>query len=115
MSYLETTRNVNKETAESPAIGLCCTSTPIWQLPGLDIPLIMQQMNYECGSTVHSRDLVNSLSILYVRVGGGMKQLLLPNQPLAVCDKTASSLASLAREDIFISVSTLFYDGGGCC
>jgi len=41
--------------------------------------------------------------------------LLLPNQPLAVCDKTAGNLASLNRTDIFISPSTWFYDGGGCC
>jgi hypothetical protein len=40
---------------------------------------------------------------------------LLPNQPLAICDKTAGALAELKREDIFISESTFFYDGGGCC
>jgi hypothetical protein len=41
--------------------------------------------------------------------------ILMPNQPLAVCDKTAAALAALKREDIFISGSTWFYDGGGCC
>ena len=41
--------------------------------------------------------------------------VLLPNMPLAVCDKTAGALASLKRDDIFISGSTFFYDGGGCC
>ena len=41
--------------------------------------------------------------------------VLLPNQPLAVCDKTAGALAALGRNDIFISPSTYFYDGGGCC
>ena len=40
---------------------------------------------------------------------------LLKNQPLAICDKTASVLASLGRDDIFISESTYHYDGGGCC
>ena len=40
---------------------------------------------------------------------------LLQNQPLAVCDKTANTLAQLNRKDIFISESTYFYDGGGCC
>jgi SAM-dependent methyltransferase len=40
---------------------------------------------------------------------------LTPNQPLAVCDKTAGNLAALNRNDIFISGSTYFYDGGGCC
>ena len=41
--------------------------------------------------------------------------LLMSNMPLAVCDKTAGALGSLNREDIFISDSTWFYDGGGCC
>lgn len=40
---------------------------------------------------------------------------LLPNQSLAVCDKTAGALKGLNRNDIFISESTWFYDGGGCC
>ena len=75
LSYLETTKNVYKDAAENPNIGLCCTTTPIWQLPGLDIPVIMQQMNYGCGSTVNPRDLVNNPKILYVGVGGGMELL----------------------------------------
>ncbi len=37
------------------------------------------------------------------------------NQPLAICDKTAKNLSDLGRDDIFISDSTWFYDGGGCC
>jgi len=37
------------------------------------------------------------------------------NQPLAVCDKTARALAALGRNDIYLSESTWFYDGGGCC
>ena len=74
-TYLETTRNVYKEAAEKPDVGLCCTTTPIWQLPGLDMPVIMQQMNYGCGSTVNPRDLVNNPRILYVGVGGGMELL----------------------------------------
>ncbi len=41
--------------------------------------------------------------------------LLFPDQPLSVCDKTAGALAILGRNDIFISESTYFYDGGGCC
>ncbi len=74
-SYLTTTANVYKEAAENPQIGLCCTTTPIWQLPNLDIPTIMLQMNYGCGSTVHPRDLVNEPTVLYVGVGGGMELL----------------------------------------
>jgi hypothetical protein len=41
--------------------------------------------------------------------------ILVDNQPLAVCDKTADAIASLGREDIHITDSTFFYDGGGCC
>ncbi len=41
--------------------------------------------------------------------------VLLKNQPLAICDKTAGAIASLNRDDIFISESTFHYDGGGCC
>ena len=37
-TYLETTRNVYKGTAENPQKGLCCTTTPVWQLPGLEMP-----------------------------------------------------------------------------
>jgi len=75
MSYLETTHDVYKEAALSPDIGLCCTTNPIWELPGLKIPKIMQEMNYGCGSTVHARDLTNNPKILYVGVGGGMELL----------------------------------------
>lgn len=74
-TYLETTRNVYKEAAENPQKGLCCSTTPVWQLPGLRIPKRMLDMNYGCGSTVHPRDLVNAPSILYVGVGGGMELL----------------------------------------
>jgi SAM-dependent methyltransferase len=75
MSYLETTQQVYKKAALTPDVGLCCTTNPIWELPGLKIPTIMQQMNYGCGSTVHARDLTNSPKILYVGVGGGMELL----------------------------------------
>ncbi|WP_166967181.1 arsenosugar biosynthesis arsenite methyltransferase ArsM [Yeosuana marina] len=75
MSYLETTHNVYKDAALTPDVGLCCTTNPIWELPGLKIPKIMQEMNYGCGSTVHARDLTNNPKMLYVGVGGGMELL----------------------------------------
>lgn len=74
-NYLKTTEDVYREAALKPQEGLCCTTTPVWQLPGLDIPEIMLEMNYGCGSTVHPRDLVNQPDILYVGVGGGMELL----------------------------------------
>ena len=73
--YLDTTVDVYKQAALKPDVGLCCTTTPVWQLPGLDIPKIMLEMNYGCGSTVHPRDLVHQPRILYVGVGGGMEVL----------------------------------------
>lgn len=75
MSYLETTKNVYKAAALTPDVGLCCTTNPVWELPGLKIPNIMQEMNYGCGSTVHARDLMHNPKILYVGVGGGMELL----------------------------------------
>ncbi len=75
MSYLKTAHDLYKEVALKPDIGLCCTTNAVWELPGLKIPKIMQEMNYGCGSTVHARDLVNNPKVLYVGVGGGMELL----------------------------------------
>ncbi|MBL7473037.1 arsenosugar biosynthesis arsenite methyltransferase ArsM [Robertkochia sediminum] len=75
MSYLNTTKDLYREAALTPDVGLCCTTNPVWELPGLKIPKIMQEMNYGCGSTVNARDLVNNPKILYVGVGGGMELL----------------------------------------
>ncbi len=75
MSYLEATNDLYKQAAITPDVGLCCTTNPVWQLPGLSIPTIMQEMNYGCGSTVSASDLVNNPKVLYVGVGGGMELL----------------------------------------
>lgn len=75
MSYLDATNTLYKEAALTPDVGLCCTTNPIWELPGLKIPKIMQEMNYGCGSTVNARDLTNEPKMLYVGVGGGMELL----------------------------------------
>lgn len=72
-SYLDTTVDVYREAALTPDVGLCCTTTPVWALPELNMPSIMLEMNYGCGSTVNPRDLVNEPTILYVGVGGGME------------------------------------------
>ncbi len=74
-TYFSTVNNVYKKAAENPDVGLCCTTTPIWQLPDLHIPPKMLEMNYGCGSTVHPRDLANNPTVLYVGVGGGMELL----------------------------------------
>lgn len=74
-NYFDTVTDVYKAAAENPDVGLCCTTTPIWQLPDLYIPPKMLEMNYGCGSTVHPRDLINNPTVLYVGVGGGMELL----------------------------------------
>lgn len=73
--YLAVTKDIYKDAALTPNVGLCCTTTPVWAFPGLEIPKIMQEMNYGCGSTVNPRDLVKNPKILYVGVGGGMELL----------------------------------------
>jgi len=75
MSYLDVTSDLYKEAALTPDVGLCCTTNPIWQFPGLSIPKIMQEMNYGCGSTVSAQDLIDDPKVLYVGVGGGMELL----------------------------------------
>ena len=74
-NYLQTTADFYREAAITPNVGLCCTTTPVWVLPELDMPKRMLQMNYGCGSTVNPRDLGNSPTVLYVGVGGGMELL----------------------------------------
>lgn len=75
MSYLDTTADLYKEAALTPEEGLCCTTNPVWQFPGLSIPKIMLEMNYGCGSTVSAQDLIDDPKVLYVGVGGGMELL----------------------------------------
>ena len=74
-SYLVTARDVYAKAALEPEAGLCCTASPVWQLPGLTMPPRMLEMNYGCGSTVHPRDLANAPTVLYVGVGGGLELL----------------------------------------
>lgn len=74
-TYLKTAESIYKDAAENPQEGLCCTTTPIWQLPDLSIPTKMLSMNYGCGSTVHPRDMNKNSRVLYVGVGGGMELL----------------------------------------
>jgi ubiquinone/menaquinone biosynthesis C-methylase UbiE len=75
MSYLETTAKFYAEVAETPQVGLCCVQSSPLQLPGLNIPQPMQQMNYGCGTTVHPAELINEPTVLYVGVGGGLEAL----------------------------------------
>jgi ubiquinone/menaquinone biosynthesis C-methylase UbiE len=75
MGYLETTAQFYAEVAETPQVGLCCVQTHPLQLPGLTVPLRMQQMNYGCGTTVHPTELFGEPTVLYIGVGGGLEAL----------------------------------------
>jgi ubiquinone/menaquinone biosynthesis C-methylase UbiE len=75
MTYLETAAKFYREVAQTPQIGLCCVQSTPLQLPGLKIPVKMQEMNYGCGTTVHPTELINQPTVLYVGVGGGLEAL----------------------------------------
>jgi hypothetical protein len=45
----------------------------------------------------------------------GDGHLLTRDMPMSVCDKTAKKMQDLQRDDILVTDSTWFYDGGGCC
>ena len=47
-------------------------------------------------------------------IDDGKGHVLVQNQPIAVCDKTAAALAQV-DDQIHISESTWHYNGGGCC
>jgi hypothetical protein len=46
MSYLDIQTTCTKKAALTPDVGLCCTTTPIWKFPGLEIPKIMQKNGF---------------------------------------------------------------------
>ena len=73
--YLDTTADFYRDAALEPQDQLCCTTTPVWKLPELDVPDAMIEMNYGCGSTVHLQDLDAGMSVLYVGVGAGLEAL----------------------------------------
>jgi SAM-dependent methyltransferase len=74
-NYLDTVIDVYAEAATQPDAKLCCTTSPLWRFPDLQIPPTMLAMNYGCGSTVDPRDLHADDTILYVGVGGGLEAL----------------------------------------
>ena len=103
MSYLDTTRDLYKEAALTPQVGLCCVTSQTRFLPDLTIPDVMQEMNYGCGTTVHFGDLNPKETILYIGVGGGLEALqfaYFTRQPQAVIavDKVPEMLDK-AREN----------------
>lgn len=106
MSYLNTTVQFYADAAETPQVGLCCVSTPLLRLPGLQVPDIMQQMNYGCGSTVHPVELSGNPTVLYIGVGGGLEALQFayfsrkPNAVIAIDPVPEMRLAARQNLDL---------------
>ncbi|MCU0567246.1 MAG: arsenosugar biosynthesis arsenite methyltransferase ArsM [Oculatellaceae cyanobacterium Prado106] len=110
MSYLETTAQFYSQVAETPEVGLCCVQSSPLQLPELKIPLLMQQMNYGCGTTVHPAELAGQPNVLYVGVGGGLEALqfayfsrkpgaVIAVDPVAEMREAAAQNLELAEQD----------------
>lgn len=77
MDYREAVAELYTEAALQTQSALCCTTSPVWSLPGLNPPQEMLDKNYGCGSTVHPRDLSRAERVLYVGVGAGLEVLQL--------------------------------------
>lgn len=75
MTYLDSAAQFYSEVAQTPEVGLCCVQSTPLKLPGLNIPITMQEMNYGCGTTVHPAELSEQPTVLYVGVGGGLEAL----------------------------------------
>ena len=50
--YHTTTHDVYREAALNPEKGLCCTTTPVWQLPELKIPQNLSLIHIFAGKAV---------------------------------------------------------------
>lgn len=89
---------------------------------GLDEDLLLETIEVACFKTPVADDgpcIFTGRSAVYTgpdeTFNDGKGHLLHQNLPQPVCDKTAGALESLGREDLFVTESTWFYDGGGCC
>ncbi|MFP4134442.1 MAG: arsenosugar biosynthesis arsenite methyltransferase ArsM [Cyanobacteriota bacterium] len=117
MTYLETTAKFYQEVAETPEVGLCCVQNGSFQLPGLNIPTAMEEMNYGCGTTVQPTELMNQPTVLYVGVGGGLEALqfayfsprpeaVIAVEPVAAMREAAQqNLATAAEENSWFDPS----------
>lgn len=110
MTYLETAAQFYSDVAQTPQVGLCCVQSSPLQLPDLKIPCKMQDMNYGCGTTVHSTELSNQPTVLYVGVGGGLEALqfayfsrrpggVIAVDPVAAMREAASTNLETAAKD----------------
>jgi len=109
-SYHETVRDVYREAALRPAANLCCVPQAPRYLPGLDIPDIMHEMNYGCGTTVHLQDMRKEQTALYVGVGGGIEALQLayfcrrPGGVIAI--DPVAEMRDIARQNLELAAET---------
>ena len=109
-NYHDTVIDVYREAAEAPAENLCCIPMPPQYLPGLHIPSIMHEMNYGCGSTVHSTDMRKGQKVAYVGVGGGIEALQLayytrsPGGVIAV--DPVAEMREAARKNLELAAET---------
>jgi len=100
--YRDTVEQLYAAAAVEPQPALCCTQTPVWKLPGLQVPRAMLERNYGCGTTVHPRELADAERVLYVGVGAGMEALQMsyfvrrPGGVLAI-DKVDAMLETAAE------------------
>ncbi|MEM7577179.1 MAG: arsenosugar biosynthesis arsenite methyltransferase ArsM [Planctomycetota bacterium] len=109
-TYHDTVKSVYADAAAAPADNLCCVPMAPRYLPGLDIPKVMHQMNYGCGSTVHLQDMTADQTCLYVGVGGGLEALELayfsrrPGGVIAV--DPVAEMREAARKNLELAAET---------
>ncbi len=109
-SYHDTVLDVYRDAALKPAANLCCVPQAPRFLPGLDVPDIMHEMNYGCGSTVHLQDMRKNQTALYVGVGGGLEALQLayfcrrPGGVVAV--DPVAEMRDVARKNLDLAAET---------
>jgi ubiquinone/menaquinone biosynthesis C-methylase UbiE len=77
VSYHDVVVDVYRQAAMEPDGALCCVTQAPRYLPGLEIPEIMYDMDYGCGTTIHLEDMNKDQTVLYVGVGGGLEALQL--------------------------------------
>ncbi|MEM6799519.1 MAG: arsenosugar biosynthesis arsenite methyltransferase ArsM [Planctomycetota bacterium] len=109
-TYHDTVREVYRDAARKPAANLCCVPQAPRYLPGLDIPDIMHEMNYGCGTTVHLQDMRKNQTALYVGVGGGIEALQLayfcrrPGGVIAI--DPVEEMREVARKNLELAAET---------
>ncbi len=109
-TYHTAVREVYRQAAERPADNLCCVPLAPLYLPGLNVPSIMHEMNYGCGTTIHPRDMKPGQTALYVGVGGGLEALQLayfhrkPGGVIAV--DPVAAMRDAARKNLELAAET---------